>query len=174
MLRAKHFLIAIGAVLALTIAEPVQAQTPEVAVPAPGLGNSGAGPNGATLRCRDGSYPAPDAPDSACDGKGGVLVRFPKLYRPGTVPAAATPEPKRPAPLTVVRDTTPPEAYLAWRERQAALQKAEAQSRMPAGATLRCTDGTWVVRDTSSVRCVGHGGVKIRFAQFNGPVPQPD
>lgn len=118
----------------------------------------GAGPNGATLRCRDGSYPAPKAPDSACDGKGGVLVRFPLI----PVPARRTDA----APARSLR-TLPPGATLATPP-AAPTAESRAAERVPAAvppanATLLCRDGTYIVSDTTAARCAAHGGVRGRF-----------
>lgn len=33
----------------------------------------------------------------------------------------------------------------------------------PAGATLLCVNGSYVVADTSSARCAQAGGVRLRF-----------
>lgn len=168
MQRAKFFLHSLGAVALLAVAQPAQAQGTEIAVPAPGMGGNGSGPNGATLRCKDGSYPAAGAPDSACDGKGGVLVRFPVRQRPQ--PTAAVTAPRRPAAArTAPRDTTPPDGFVPWRDRRSAAAADDAKLRAPDGATLRCTDGTWVVRDTTSLRCASHGGVQLRIAPSTPP-----
>jgi len=161
----------LGALLLLGIAQPALAQRQETAVPAPGMGGVGSGPNGATLRCKDGSYPAPGAADAACDGKGGVLVRFPARRTPQP-PAAVSAPTRPPAVRAAPRDTTPPAGFVPWRERRARAAEESAQQRMPEGATLRCSDGTWVVRDTTSVRCASHGGVQLRIAPAMRP-PRP-
>jgi hypothetical protein len=130
--------------------------------PAPVL--TGSGPNGATLRCRDGSYPAPMATDDACASKGGVLARFP--LRPTPQPAAAPTRPTR-SSLRAAPDSArrAPDDFVPWRERRAAAAAEEARRRPPAGATLRCGDGSWVVGDTTSARCATKGGVTLRIAQ---------
>ncbi len=130
----------------------------------------GYGPNGATLRCRDGSYPAPGAADTACDGKGGVAQRFPvRRHQPGAAAAAAAAReaavtaPARQRPAVQEPVATPPadfESAAAYRERMA---RAGA-SRPPEGATLLCNNGTYIVRDTVAARCAQHGGVQLRFA----------
>lgn len=159
----RSVLCAAATLMSLVTVSELRAQgATESAVPvgAPTAG-SGTGPNGATMRCRDGSYPAAGAAASACDAKGGVLVRF---------PVRATPQPRaqtttaRTAPAKAPRDTTTPAGFTPWKNRAAA---AAAQNAVPApqGATLRCQDGTWIARDTSSVRCDAHGGVQARIAQ---------
>ncbi|MBL8996614.1 MAG: hypothetical protein JNL44_04770 [Gemmatimonadetes bacterium] len=124
----------------------------------------GAGPNGATLRCRDGSYPAALAPDSACEGKGGVLVRFPLLRTPqnGTPAVRAT----GPRPLPGDTVVTPAIKLDPVPDRSNVLVPAELP---PADATLQCGDGTYVVRDTSSTRCAGKGGVAMIFPPRRRP-----
>lgn len=119
----------------------------------------GLGPNGATLRCRDGSYPAPLAPDSACDDKGGILARFPLRRIPapiGDSMAAATtgiaPAPVPTAPALILAPEPESRAHL--------FVPAEPP---PADATLLCRDGTFIRADTSAARCATRGGVSIRF-----------
>jgi hypothetical protein len=175
------------------LASPVDAQTPqtppatETAVPAPGMGGTGSGPNGATLRCKDGSYPAPGAADSACDGKGGVLVRFPVRRAPElraagearTEPAAVRQAREARARQGAAPDTTPPEGFVPWRDRRARAAEEATAARMPAGATMRCADGTWIVRDTTSSRCAPHRGVELRIGtpaqpSVRPPAPRPN
>lgn len=116
----------------------------------------GLGPNGATLRCRDGSYPVAFAPESACDGKGGVMVKFRVTGSPAPIPVPAAPA----APPAIVEPvpTRPPSR---------ANEFVPAPER-PQGATLLCRDGTYIVADTSALRCAGHRGVKIRFTVPRG------
>jgi hypothetical protein len=121
---------------------------------------TGTGPNGAKLRCRDGSYPAANAADNACDAKGGVLVRFP-LRR---VPERAGPMPRAAAPAVPAPPADPtPEPAL-----RATAPRAPAQT-VPANATLLCVDGTFIVSDTASVRCAGKGGVSVIFPATRRP-----
>jgi hypothetical protein len=112
----------------------------------------GLGPNGATLRCRDGSYPAPFAPESACDAKGGVLVKFRVRGSPAPLPA----------PPAVAE--TPPTVTVPLLERPPSKANTViAPPPKPDGATLLCRDGTYVTADTSVTRCAQRGGVKVRF-----------
>lgn len=166
----------LAAALPLT-AHPAAAQTAAMAAPrdsgyrAPAT-TRGAGPNGATIRCRDGSHPVPNAPDAACDRKGGVLLRYPTLRAParptstaGVVPAPAPPAaPARPTELRASGTT----AGMAPRGASTAAQAKVLSGRAPAGppprdATLLCGDGTVIRSDTASVACAPHGGVKLRF-----------
>ena len=119
----------------------------------------GAGPGGATLRCRDGSYPAPRAADSACESKGGVMVRFP--LKP--VPGPSTPTPPAPA----ARAATPVpsgSATTSSRSPAPAVRPARPEPvTVPSDATLLCTDGTIIRADTVAARCGEHGGLRARF-----------
>ncbi len=113
----------------------------------------GLGPNGATLRCRDGSYPAPFAADVACDGKGGVMYRFRVRGTPPPPPSRATFVAPPAAAVNAPAAERPP-------SRANVVIPAE---RPPEGATLLCKDGSFIVADTTSARCADRGGVKVRF-----------
>jgi hypothetical protein len=163
-------LLSLGLAVAL-LAAPIAAQqapaapsTPDRPMAAPALvPGSGSGPNGATLRCRDGFYPAPGATDTACDARGGVLVRFPS--RRAVPPAEAQPAaaPATPERRAAPRDTAAPSGALSYERRQAQARATEQPQRRPEGATLLCNDGSYVVRDTSAARCQAGGGVRLRF-----------
>lgn len=118
----------------------------------------GAGPNGATLRCRDGSHPAPLAPETACDGKGGVAIRYPRIATPAPPQGAATPT-ARTAPTALQAE---PEAPAPTPSR--ANVRIDA-ARPPADATLHCNDGTFIRADTSVARCASHGGLRARITR---------
>ena len=147
--------------LALCVASPVTAQQAALAA-SPSRDSSyrapaalrGAGPNGAPLKCRDGSHPAANAPASACDGKGGVLLRYPMLRIPArpsaptTVKAPEAPRPTVPARPTTLRATTP-----------ATVPTGEP----PADATQICRDGTMIRVDTTAAACAARGGVALRL-----------
>jgi len=137
---------------------------------APVAGAQGFGPNGATLKCRDGSYPAAGAPTSACDGKGGVLVRYPtRPVRPASPAAASVSE--TPEVRSSTREAVPEPGFVSFAEIQRRVAEDKARGgRPPEGATLLCEDGTYVIRDTTSVRCQAKGGVRARFE----PQPRPD
>lgn len=128
---------------------------------------TGTGPNGAKMRCRDGSYEPVAAPENACDAKGGVLVRFP-LRR---VPQPAPRLPRISAPAVAA-------AAPAGAERTADALRATAASGgkgevaapgPPADATLLCGDGSFIVADTARVRCAGKGGVSVIYPQRRRP-----
>lgn len=132
----------------------------------------GAGPRGATLRCRDGSFPVPRAPDSACDDKGGVAVRFPLKPVPGpsapppppAVRAAATSAPTRPTAATSTPAATAPTAAA----NAPSVSRPQAV-RVPDDATLLCQDGTIIRADTVATRCGPHGGLRVRFPRRTPP-----
>jgi len=146
-----------------TLTTPNERRSPIVST------TTGTGPNGATLRCRDGSYPAPNAADSACETKGGVLVRFPLRRVPqpvaaGTGSASATPSARAPRADSAAAEIRRPEGFVPYAERA-----AQNPTAPPEGATLLCTNGTYVVRDTTSARCATHGGVQLRFEPRRTP-----
>jgi len=141
-------------------------RAPEASYQAPAA-TRGAGPNGATMRCKDGSHPAATAPATACDARGGVLARYPLLAMPASPPRGAetvipVPAAARPRDGQLSRGTAP----TGTTARAAAPSGAEGPRRAvrpAADATLLCGDGTFVRADTASARCAAHGGVKLRF-----------
>jgi hypothetical protein len=141
-------------------------RTPEASYQAPAA-TRGAGPNGATMRCKDGSHPAATAPATACDARGGVLARYPLVATPAAPPRGAetvipVPAAARPRDGARVRGatTTSPAASTTPPAETPGPRRAV---RPPADATLLCGDGTFVRADTASARCAAHGGVKLRF-----------
>lgn len=168
-----------AALAAMLLAPDAAAQGTETAVPV-GPAPVGMGPNGATLRCRDGFFPPAGAPDAACQERGGVLARFPLRRTPSRATEAqatarAEAEARRNAraasgsnaAMAAARaDGARPagfEPIAVRRARADSLNRAAATP--PAGATLLCTDGTWIVRDTTQARCGTHGGVRIILPQ---------
>ncbi len=162
--------LAVAAVLALALtssmaaaqapapSSPAAATAPQAALPGETL--IGTGPNGATMRCRDGSYPSPDAAASACDSKGGLLVRFPvrRVPAPASARPARLPAPAMPAPVASPAESAP--TGETFQMRANVFVPAE---RAPAGATLQCVDGTFIVADTTRARCATRGGVRVTF-----------
>ncbi len=153
------------AALAL-LASPAAAQQPatgtaraDSAYRAPGA-TRGAGPNGATLRCGDGSYPAPLASDAACEGKGGVRVRFPLLRTPAPASTRVRPAPTAPPAVNAESETPKPTESRA--------NVRIPAERPPADATLLCKDGTFIRADTSAARCGAHGGLQVRLRRPRG------
>lgn len=169
--RSRSIGLLLGGAFVLTAAHPLRAQekvrAPEASYQAPAE-TRGAGPNGATMRCKDGTHPAATAPASACDARGGVLVRYPLL----TVPAAPMSGGEETV-IPVPRGARGAEGAMAARDgrgggataagRDAGRDAPRRVTRPPADATLLCTDGTYVRADTTSARCGAHGGVRLRF-----------
>lgn len=145
-------------------AEAMRVRSPEASYRAPAA-TRGSGPGGATMRCKDGSHPAADAPATACDARGGVLVRYPLVVVPAPVPAGETerviPVPAGARPREGARDRGPAATARAGAATEEAGPRRAA--RPPADATLLCGDGTYVRADTASARCGAHGGVKLRL-----------
>jgi hypothetical protein len=161
MNRTRLHLVLAGALLAVASASLTPASLAAQTRPAPTM--TGTGPNGATMRCRDGSHPPANSPASACDSKGGLAYRYPMRAQPNPVGStaaspAAAPSASRPAAQT---ETPAPKS---WSERVAETRAANLASLPPRDATLLCSDGTFVVRDTSAARCAAHGGLKARIA----------
>lgn len=134
----------------------------------------GSGPNGATLRCRDGSHPAPFAADAACADKGGVLHRYalratPQQAAPAAAPARAQARVQAPSAAQV--DSARPAGFVPFDQRRA--MDAPQSAVPPAGASLRCNDGTWILRDTVSARCANRGGVGLRMPLPETPRSRP-
>lgn len=173
--------LALAAMLgAATRAVEAQQATPEGATAAPSTRPApppavarGTGPNGATLRCGDGSHPAAGAADAACDGKGGVALRYPLVLTPRAGSARVAPPAAQSRAARPARDTTPPPGFTSWQQHQANVRAENAQATPPAGARLRCGDGSWIVSDTTSARCAGKGGVTLRLAAPVAPSPRP-
>lgn len=130
--------------------------------PRPAETVTGTGPNGAKMRCKDGSYQPVSAPDSACEAKGGVLVRFP-LRR---VPERAPRPPLISAPAVTA---AAPDSGAARAATERGPKGAVAAPRPPDGATLMCGDGSFIVADSSPARCAGKGGVSVIYPERRRP-----
>ncbi|MFZ9899148.1 MAG: hypothetical protein ACO3F5_06890 [Gemmatimonadaceae bacterium] len=155
--------LALTGLSSLVLATAASAQDAAIAAPS-GSGVRapaalrGAGPNGATLKCRDGSHPAANAPMSACDGRGGVLLRYPMLRTPASANASANAS-------AVVRAPAPPRPVGAPRQPtvRGALTPTVPLGPPPVDATMACRDGTMIRRDTTTAACASHGGIALRF-----------
>jgi hypothetical protein len=142
---------------------PADVRAPSDLVVLAPAGTRGAGPNGATLRCRDGSHPAPGAADAACADKGGVAARYPLIPIPGAPPAEQRAAARRAASEAAQKKATAAEVRAApptVGPRNATVVPVEPR---PADATLLCNDGTVIRADTTATRCATHGGLKGRF-----------
>ncbi len=136
----------------------------ESAVPVGSAAVRGFGPNGATLRCRDGFHPTPGATDAACAQRGGVAARYPLRQTPQRAANAVA------DPASAARETQParpdstakPAGFESYAQRRARADSINAAiSRPPQGATLPCGDGSWIVNDTTAARCAARGGVRV-------------
>jgi hypothetical protein len=125
---------------------------------------TGTGPNGAKMRCRDGSYPSPNAADTACDAKGGILVRFPLERVPARAPALGRVK----APVLDAPKDPSTDAALRAPIRRASDPVVPAPAPPP-DATLMCADGTFIVADTVRARCASRGGVSLIFPPKRRP-----
>ena len=167
--------VLVATLLLAAAASPAAAQGTRAAETVAPVGTDaprGFGPNGATLRCRDGFHPTPGAPDAACAERGGVAARYPLRRTPqraaaGTANAAARATATSRAAESARPDSAPlPPGFETYAQRRARADSLNAaRSRPPAGATLQCGDGHWIVRDTSSASCAARGGVRLRMPQ---------
>ncbi|MCE9601363.1 MAG: DUF3761 domain-containing protein [Gemmatimonadetes bacterium] len=140
MLLASCFLLA--AVAASLAAQdpprtlPAASPPPTAPAPAPKVV---APPANAVAQCNDLTFVVPPAQPAACGTRGGV-----KLTLPGVRPAPAAPA------------TTP--SVRAAAAQPAANARNDAP---PAGATMRCRDGTWLSGTPSESRCDRNGGLAV-------------
>lgn len=130
----------------LLLAAPLAAQEPARALPpaspaptapvaAPTLAPL---PANAVAVCNDQSVIVAPATPSGCATRGGVKVTLPG-HRTAPTPEAVRPAPKGPTAVTpALRNDTP-----------------------PAGATMRCRDGTWLTGPAAAARCDGNGGSAV-------------
>lgn len=161
-------LTVVAALAAMAIAPQLAAQQAEGvrSVAAPATRTVGAGPNGATLRCRDGSYPEANAPESACEAKGGVAVRFP-VRRTAPTPSLVQAAPVTPPTIRAANDSVViPEGFVSYEQRRAA---RTSPTPPPANATLLCANGTYIVADTVAARCQAYGGLLLRLEATRKP-----
>jgi hypothetical protein len=165
---------AVVALAAQALGAQATTEAPVSVLPAAPSAPRGTGPNGATLRCRDGSYPAANSPDTACDGKGGVLVRYPVVRpsgeataRANAAAAAATAAARQERRREPADSVTPPPGFVPYSQRRAAAR--DTLRPPPDGATLLCGDGSYVVRDTTAARCQDRGGVQLRLEAAKRP-----
>ena len=104
-------------------------------------------PAGAVALCADGAYIVVPAAPSECAAKGGLRVVFPHRVSP---PPNASLNPLRSTmSLQTVPDTP------------------------PAGATMRCKDGTYLSGAPLADRCSASGGVAVVFPAVETPPPLP-
>jgi hypothetical protein len=103
-------------------------------------------PADAVALCRDGTFIVEPGTAAGCEARGGLLVAMPRRVPP-------------PAPVAAA----PAQSVDAERERAAATP--------PAGATMRCKDGTWLTGVQDASRCANAGGVAMLVTQPIAPPP---
>ena len=128
---------------------PVAPASPPPTAPAPAAAAPvTAPPANAVALCNDQSFILAPALPSACATRGGLKLVLP-TYRPAP-PSAAAPPPAAVRAPTPARDDTP-----------------------PAGATMRCKDGTWLSGEPAPARCAGNGGLATILPVRAAPPPPP-
>ena len=115
---------------------PPASPPPPAPAPAPKVVSP---PENAVAQCNDLTFVVPPSQPAACGTRGGVKVTLPGL-RPSPASPAATPS---------VRTEAPPPAANARNDAP------------PAGATMRCRDGTWLSGSPSDSRCDRNGGLAV-------------
>jgi len=121
---------------------PLDSTRPKAAV-------SSAPPANAVALCRDGTYIVAPSDASACGTHRGLQVAMIQRAAP---PAAAG---RVAAPAAAMRATP-----------------VAAAETPPAGATMRCKDGTWLNGTTAAGACAGHAGLAMTVPQVRG-TPHP-
>jgi len=108
-------------------------------------------PANAVARCKDGTFIVPPATASGCATHRGLLVVMPSR----TTPPAPTAAARVPAPAMAMQAATP------------------ANAAPPAGATMRCKDGTYLGGTPASGACGGHGGLAVVLPAPRTPPAAP-
>lgn len=125
-------------------------------------------PDGALIRCNDGTWAPKGATVAACETHGGLAYRLPEIIAPPAPlarPDASTPKfTPRPAPSGALSSEE-----RAQRNADAAAAQAKsikttrvmAPTAPPADATLACKDGTYLSGQAEAARCDAHGGLAV-------------
>ena len=104
-------------------------------------------PANAVARCRDGTFILPPNDASACAAHRGLLVRMPEVRTPVPPPARTA------APVSASRSAAP--------------------AAVPAGATMRCKDGTYLTGAAAAGRCDANGGLVAVLPPARETPPPP-
>lgn len=126
---------------------PASALPPDSVRPAPAVAPA-APPANAVAQCRDGTFVVAPSDPSACAAHRGLLVRMPEVRTPVPPPARAA------APVAAARAATPEVAP-------------------PAGATMRCKDGTYLTGAPAAGRCDSYGGLAVVLPPARETPPPP-
>jgi len=110
---------------------------------------SSAPPANAVALCKDGTYIVAPADASACGNHRGLQVAMPQ----------------RAAPPPAVSHVAAPAAAVR-------ANPAATATTPPAGATMRCKDGTWLNGTRAAGACAGHAGLAMTVP-LRGPAPRP-
>lgn len=121
-----------------------RAPAPPTTAPAP--------PANAVALCGDGSFVVAPALPAACGQRGGLRLTLPAAR--GQTPADVAPG-RAPAPAP------------------ATLQAPRPPETPPAGATMRCKDGTWLSGTADAARCANNGGLLVILPPVRTPPPPP-
>lgn len=127
---------------------PASALPPDSVRPAPAAAPAEP-PANAVAQCRDGTFVVPPNDASACVSHRGLVVAFPQR--------------------------TPPEAPSATRSVApvAASRVAAPDAAPPAGATMRCKDGTYLTGAPAAGRCDAYGGLAVVLPPAREAPPPP-
>lgn len=106
-------------------------------------------PADAVAQCTDLSFVVAPAGPAACSARGGVKVILPGARKAPTT-AAAAPAARAAEPPAIGRNDTP-----------------------PAGATMRCKDGTWLTGSPAASRCDRNGGLAAILPAASTPPQGP-
>lgn len=108
-------------------------------------------PANAVALCGDGGYVVAPALPAACGQRGGLRL---------TLPAA-----RGQTPADVAPGRAPAQA-------SATLQAPRPPETPPAGATMRCKDGTWLSGTADAARCANNGGLLVILPPARTPPPR--
>ncbi len=158
-LRSVLALLFVATPLLSPLAAPLAAQEPVRPIapvspppPAPAAARATeAPPANAVALCNDQSYIIAPAEPAACAARGGLKVTLPG--------ARKAPQPAVVAPAIRAAETRP-----------ATTGQNDAP---PAGATMRCKDGSWLAGAAVASRCDGNGGLAVILPALAPPPPAP-
>ncbi|MDQ8155596.1 MAG: hypothetical protein P3B98_13160 [Gemmatimonadota bacterium] len=116
-------------------------------------------PDGATIKCKDGSWAPKGADASACDAHRGLAYRLPEI----TTPPAAKPRPDagqaRPTPPNAPEVVGGARDASGSARSSADIAERPAAAPPPSNAVMLCRDGTYLSGERVASRCDSHGGL---------------